>query len=214
MSDSQSGAGKMIRLLIADDHPVTRNGMALLLASEDDMTVEAQASDGVEAVTLYRIYKPDVAVLDLQMPRLSGFEATTRILEEFPRARILVFTTYDGDEDIDRAMHAGARGFLLKDAKEDELVLAIRTIHRGARYVSPPVGAKLLEAANGRSLTERERQVLRLLAQGLSNKEIAFQVNVSESTVKTHVAAVIEKLGVGSRTEAALAAVRRGFLRY
>lgn len=202
-----------ISLLVADDHPVTREGLALLLSAENDMDVVAQATDGIEAVELYRIHRPDVVVLDLQMPRLNGFGATAKIMAEFPGARILLFTTYDGDEDIYRAMHAGARGYILKESLREELCQAIRTVHRGARYLSPPVGAKLADSHTSAALTDREREILKLLAEGKANKKISFELGVSESTVKTHVASVIEKLGVKSRTEAALIAERRGFLR-
>jgi two-component system NarL family response regulator len=147
------------------------------------------------------------------MPRLNGLGATRQILSEFPTARILLFTTYDGDEDIYRAMHAGARGYILKDAAQEDLFKAIRAIHAGLRYLSPPVGAKLAESQVSRGLTDRERQILKLLAEGQANKEISAVTGISESTVKTHVASIIEKLGVKSRTEAALIAEKRGFLR-
>ena len=204
---------KTIRIIVADDHPITRDGLALILSSEPDIEVVAQARDGEHAVECYRKHLPDVIVMDLQMPQLNGLGATRQILNEFPQARILLFTTYDGDEDIFRAMHAGARGYILKDSPQEELLRAVRTVHKGSRYLSPPVGAKLADSQVGPSLTERERQVLKLLAAGQANKEISFAIGVSESTVKTHVAAIIEKLGVKSRTEAALAAQKRGFLR-
>lgn len=203
-----------ITLLIADDHPVTRDGLALMLSTEPQFVVMGQAEDGLEAVELYRRYVPTVLILDLQMPKLNGFGVTTRLRSEFPSAQILLFTTYDGDEDIHRAMHAGARGYILKDARRAELIHAIRTVSTGARYLSPPVGAKLADAQTSPGLTEREREVLRLIAEGKANKEISFVLDVSESTVKTHVAALIAKLGATSRTEAALMAVRRGFLRH
>jgi DNA-binding NarL/FixJ family response regulator len=213
MGDVTQNREGRIRLLVADDHPITRNGIALILNGEPDMLVEAQASDGAEAITLYRVYRPDVAILDLQMPRVSGLTATVQILQEFPQANILVFTTYDGDEDIHRALHAGARGYVLKESTQAELILAVRTIVRGARYISPPVGARLAETSGQPALTDREREVLCLLAEGRSNKEISFRVGIAESTVKSHVATIIQKLGVTSRTEAALSALQRGFLR-
>lgn len=208
-----SSPSQLIRILLADDHPVTREGLALILSLEEDIRVVAQAGDGEQTVAMNRKYLPDVVVLDLQMPRLNGLEATKQIVGEFPKAKILLFTTYDGDEDIYRAMHAGARGYVLKDAPQDELFRAIRSIHRGHRYLSPPVGAKLADAQLSESLTEREREVLRMVAAGKANKEISFDMGVSESTVKTHVASLIGKLGVSSRTEAALIAQKRGFLR-
>jgi two-component system NarL family response regulator len=199
--------------MIADDHPITRDGLALILRSEPGILVLGQAADGIEAIAIYRECRPDVAILDLQMPRLNGLGATREILAAFPEGKILLFTTYDGDEDIYRAMHAGARGYILKDAAQEDLFKAIRAIHAGQRYLSPPVGAKLAESHVSRGLTEREREVLKLLAHGHANKEISAMIGISESTVKTHVASIIEKLGVKSRTEAALIAEKRGFLR-
>jgi two-component system NarL family response regulator len=211
--NAAGGPGDAISVIIADDHPVTRDGLALILRSESGISVLGQAGDGLEAIECYRACRPDVAILDLQMPRLNGLGATREIIKEFPKARILLFTTYDGDEDIYRAMHSGARGYILKDAAQEDLFKAIRAIHAGQRYLSPPVGAKLAEVHVSRGLTDRERQVLRLLAEGLPNKEISLATGVSESTVKSHVASIIEKLGVKSRTEAALIAEKRGFLR-
>jgi len=205
--------GVTISVMIADDHPITRDGLALILRSEPGISVLGQAGDGLEAVESYRASRPDVAILDLQMPRLNGLGATREIMSEFPKARILLFTTYDGDEDIYRAMHAGARGYILKDAAQEDLFKAIRAVHAGQRYLSPPVGAKLAESQVSRGLTDRERQILKLLAEGHANKEISAVTGISESTVKTHVASIIEKLGVRSRTEAALVADKRGFLR-
>jgi DNA-binding NarL/FixJ family response regulator len=202
-----------ISVIVADDHPITRDGLALILRSEPGINVLGQAGDGIEAIESYRVSRPDVAILDLQMPRLNGLGATQEIIGEFPKARILLFTTYDGDEDIYRAMHAGARGYILKDAAQEDLFKAIRAIHAGQRYLSPPVGAKLAEAQVSRGLTDRERQILKLLAEGQANKGISAVTGISESTVKTHVASIIEKLGVKSRTEAALVAEKRGFLR-
>lgn len=202
-----------VTIIIADDHPVTRDGLALMLTTESQFVIVGQAEDGLEAVDLYRRFLPAVLVLDLQMPKLNGFGVTKKLRGDFPDARILLFTTYDGDEDIHRAMHAGARGYLLKDARRPELIHAIKTVASGARYLSPPVGAKLADFQLAEPLTEREREVLRLLAEGKANKEISFALDVSESTVKTHVAALIGKLGVTSRTEAALLAMKRGFLR-
>jgi two-component system NarL family response regulator len=212
MSASGSSEGA-ISVIVADDHPITREGLALILRSEPGITVLGQAGDGLEAIDCYRVWRPDVAILDLQMPRLNGLGATRQILLAFPQARILLFTTYDGDEDIYRAMHAGARGYILKDAAQEDLFNAIRAVHAGQRYLSPPVGAKLADSQDSRALTERERQVLKLLAEGQANKEIGALTGISESTVKTHVASIIEKLGVRSRTEAALIAEKRGFLR-
>jgi DNA-binding NarL/FixJ family response regulator len=212
MNVSRASDG-VISVIVADDHPVTRDGLALILRSEPGIKVLGQAVDGVEAVECYRLHKPDVAILDLQMPRLNGLGATREILAAFSQARILLFTTYDGDEDIYRAMHVGARGYILKDASHEDLFKAIRAVASGQRYLSPPVGAKLVESQVSRGLTDREREVLKLLAAGQANKEISALTGIAESTVKTHVASIIDKLGVKSRTEAALIAEKRGFLR-
>lgn len=204
---------RIITVLVADDHPVTRGGLSLILNSEPGVLVVAEASNGEQAVDLYQKHLPSVAILDLQMPKLNGLGATKQILTEFPDAKVLLLTTYDGDEDIYRAIQAGARGYVLKDAPEDELLHAVRIIDAGSRYLSPPVGAKLADFRSSPAMTEREQQVLRLLAKGYANKEIGTQLEISESTVKTHVAAVIAKLGVTSRTEAALVGEKRGYLR-
>lgn len=211
--NASRGSEDGFSVIVADDHPVTRDGLTLILRSEPGIKVLGQAADGVEAVECYRVLRPDVAILDLQMPRLNGLGATREIMSAFPQARILLFTTYDGDEDIYRAMHAGARGYILKDAPHEDVFRAIRAVASGRRYLSPPVGAKLVESQVSRGLTDREREVLKLLAAGQANKEISALTGISESTVKTHVASIIEKLGVKSRTEAALVAEKRGFLR-
>lgn len=203
----------VITVLIADDHPVTRGGLALFLANEPDIEVVAQAQDGPEAVEQYRLHRPGVAMLDLQMPGWNGLEATGRLLAEFPRARILLFTTYDGDEDIYRAMKLGALGYILKEASKSEILRAVRTVGSGTRFYSAPVAEKLVDYRSAPVLTHRERQVLKMVSEGMPNKQIAFAIGLSENTVKTHVAALIVKLGVGSRTEAALAGLKRGFLR-
>lgn len=210
---ASAGGPRPIRVLVADDHPVTREGLALILDNQADMTVVAQARDGAEAVALYARHRPDVAVIDVQMPVMTGAAATAAIREAAPQARVLLFTTYDGDEDIFRGMQAGAKGYVLKGTPREELLRAIRAVAAGQRYVSPEMGAKLADRLASAPLTEREGDVLRLLAQGKANKEIAAALEVSEGTVKSHVNAVLSKLGVTSRTEAALAAVQRGLLR-
>lgn len=204
---------KKIRLLIADDHPITREGLALILSAQVDMTVVAQASDGNEALALFRKHLPDVGILDLQMPAMNGTLAAENIIHEFKDAKILILTTYDGDEDIYRAIHAGAKGYLLKDAPRDEVLRAIRAVHNGRRFVSPTVGAKLADRMIAPSLTGRELEILRLVAGGKANKEIAYDLGLSEGTIKSHVNSITSKLGVNSRTEAALVAHKRGLLR-
>jgi two-component system NarL family response regulator len=202
-----------IRILVADDHPVTREGLALVLATQPDMEVVAQAADGAEAVELYARHRPDVALLDVQMPRASGVAATETITGRFPEARVLLFTTFDGQEDVHRGLRAGARGYLLKESPSAELFAAIRALHLGSRYVSPQVGARLAEHFEADRLTERQLDVLRLVAAGQANKQIADSLGIGEGTVKTHVNALLAKLGAASRTEAVVFAQKRGWLR-
>lgn len=208
-----TGTRPPVRLLVVDDHPVTREGLALILDHQPDMTVVGQAQSGEEAVARWRGLRPDVTIMDLQMGGMSGARAIEQILAESPGARILVLTTFDGDEDIHRAMHAGARAYLLKDAPREELLRAIRAVHAGQRYLSAAAGARLAERVTQTPLTERELDVLRLLAEGLSNREIGAELGIAEGTVKSHVNSVVLKLGVTSRVEAALAAHQRGLLR-
>lgn len=205
--------GAQIRILVCDDHPITREGLALILDNQPDMSVVAQAGNGSEAVALFRKHRPDITILDVQMPVMGGAEATEALLREFPGSRIILFTTFDGDEDIHRGMHAGARAYLLKDAPRNEVLTAIRSVHAGRRYMSPQAGALLADRIAAPNLTERELQILRLVAHGKANKEIAADLGISEGTVKSHVSSITSKLGVSGRTEAALEAVRRGFLR-
>lgn len=203
-----------IRILVADDHPVTREGLALILDNQADMTVVAQAANGREAIEQFARAQPDVALIDLQMPELGGVEAIEAILRATPQARLLVLTTYDGDEDIFRAMRAGAKAYLLKDSPREEILRAIRRVRSGQKFVSPEVGAKLAERLGSETLTEREVEVLALLSKGLSNKEIAATLEVTEGTIKSHVNNLMAKMNVASRTEAALVAGQRGLLRH
>ena len=202
-----------IRLIVADDHPIVREGLVLILDNQDDMAVIGQCGDGRAAVELVLREKPDVAILDLQMPFMSGAAATVAILQKQPSARILLLTTYDGDEDIYRAMHAGARGYLLKESLKSEVLFAIREIAKGRRYLSPAAGASLAASSTLQHLTKREREILRFISAGMANKEIASALNISEGTVKSHVNAIMQKMNVTSRTEAALQAQRQGLLR-
>jgi two-component system NarL family response regulator len=202
----------MIRVLIAEDHSIVRQGLATIINRDPEMTVIAQAEDGQQAIELFREYQPDVTLMDLRMPQVGGVEAITAICAEFKSARIVVLTTYDGDEDIYRGLHSGAKGYLLKDAKPNELLNAIRTLHRAGQYIPPEVGAKLVQRMSNPELSERELEVLRLMAQGMSNLNIATALSIGESTVKSHVNRILSKLGVNDRTQAVIVAVKRGIV--
>jgi two-component system NarL family response regulator len=201
-----------IRVLIVDDHAIVRRGLATIINRDPEMTVVAQADNGQQAIAVFREYQPDVTLMDLSMPEMGGVEAIKAICAEFKQARITVLTTYDGDEDIYRGLQAGAQGYLLKDAKPNELLNAIRTIHRGQKYVPPAVGAKLLQRMEHPELSERELAVLRLMAQGMSNADIATGLSIGESTVKSHTNRLLSKLGVSDRTQAVIVAVKRGLV--
>jgi DNA-binding NarL/FixJ family response regulator len=201
-----------IRIMCVDDHEVLRQGLTAVISAQPDMQVVAEAADGRAAIELFRQHLPDVTLMDLRLPHVSGSEAIAGIRREYPQARILVLTTYDGIEDIHRALHAGARGYLLKDTLRRELVEAVRTVHRGGVWVSPPVAQRLAEGVHHSALTPREREILECIVRGLSNKEIALELGVSEGTVRIHVSHVLEKLGVSGRTQAAVAAIERGIL--
>ncbi|MEH2160507.1 MAG: response regulator transcription factor [Nostoc sp.] len=201
-----------IRVLIVDDHAIVRKGLATIIDSDPEMTVIAQAEDGQQAINLFREHQPDITLMDLRMPKMAGVEAILEICAEFKQARIAVLTTYDGDEDIYRGLHAGAHGYLLKDAKPGELLNAIRAIHSGQKYILPEVGAKLLQRMINPELSGRELEVLRLMAQGMSNQEIGAALSIGESTVKSHVNRILSKLGVSDRTQAVIVAVKRGLV--
>lgn len=205
---------KKIRVLIAEDHNVVREGVVSILNRAGDMVVIAEAKDGIEAVERFQEFHPDVAVLDLEMPRLSGIEAIRKIICQTPDARIVVLTTYAGDDRIHRALEAGARAYLLKDAVTNVLLEAIRKIHGGGSFVDSAVAAELAQRSmSGPSLSDREIEVLKMISRGKSNKEIAAALFVAESTVKTHVASIYEKLRVTDRTEAVVRAIQRGIIR-
>ncbi|MGA7935249.1 MAG: response regulator transcription factor [Kovacikia sp.] len=201
-----------IRVLIADDHSIVRQGLATIINRDPEMTVITQAEDGQQAINLFREYQPDVTLMDLRMPRITGVEAITAICAESKQARIIVLTTYDGDEDIYRGLQAGAKGYLLKDAKPNELLNAIRTVHSGQQYIPPEVGAKLVQRMSNPELSGRELAVLHLMAQGMSNQEIGTALSIGESTVKSHVNRILSKLGVNDRTQAVIIAVKRGLV--
>ena len=201
-----------IRTRIVDDHSIVRQGLGTIINRDPEMTVIAQAEDGQQAIVLFREHQPDVTLMDLRMPKMGGVEAISAICTEFKSARIIVLTTYDSDEDIYRGLQAGAQGYLLKDAKPNELLNAIRTIDRGQKYIPPDVGAKLVQRMSNPELSEREREVLCLTAQGMSNQEIGAALSIGDSTVKSHINRILSKLGVNDRTQAVIVAVRRGIV--
>jgi DNA-binding NarL/FixJ family response regulator len=201
-----------IKILIVDDHNIVRQGLAALLKTVQGFEVVAEGSDGEQAVELFGKHKPDVTLMDLRLPRMNGVDAIARIREGTPGARIVVLTTFDGDEDIYRALQAGARGYLLKGMDLAELTEAIRTVHAGKTRIPPRVAEKLAERMGGASLTAREMDVLRLIVAGKSNKDIGNALFISEATVKTHVNSLLSKLGVEDRTQAATTALQRGIV--
>jgi len=201
-----------IRVLVVDDHPVVREGLVAIVSREPGMTVVGQAANGRDAIEFFRRFVPDLTLLDLSLPDISGVEVISALLPEFPNARFLVLSVYDGNEDIYRAMKAGALSYLLKDSKSEELLHAIREIVAGRRYVPMRVASKLAERISEDYLTSREQDVLQLMANGKSNKQIADELNLSEGTIKTHVTNILEKLKVGSRTHAIVEALRRGLV--
>ena len=200
------------RILVVDDHAVVREGLVSLLQRQSDLQVVAEASDGATAIRLYRQHQPDMVVLDLRLPDLDGAEVTAAIRAEFPQARLLVLSSFDGDEDIYRALKAGARAYVLKDSSREELLAAVRTVAAGQRRIPPAVAERLAERVEGSELTARELAVLRQIVSGRSNKQIAKVFAISEGTVKTHVKSILAKLDVADRTEAAVAALRRGLV--
>lgn len=205
-------AEKTLRVVIADDHPVVREGIAAIVSRAPDLTVVAEAADGASAVEQVLRLSPDVTLMDLRMPEMSGLEALQAILRARPAARIVMLTTYDGEEDIFRALECGAMGYLLKDLTSAELLAAIRAAAAGKRVVTGSAAAGLANRIGRTALSGREEAVLRLVAAGKSNKEIAVALSISTETVKTYVKSLFHKLGVSDRTEAAMAALRRGFV--
>lgn len=200
-------------VLVVDDHALLRTGVANIINQEPDLRVVAEAGTGAEAVAVYERHRPDVVLLDLRMPVMEGVEVVRRIREFAPQARVIVLTTYDTDDEIARALKAGAKAYVLKDISADDLISCIRTVLAGRTYLAPAAAAKLAEGATRVQLTPREMTTLRLMADGKANKEIARDLRISERTVKTHLGHLFEKLGVASRTEAVKVASRRGLVR-
>ena len=201
-----------IRILTVDDHRLIRQGIAGLVAVESDMRVVAEATNGREALQQFRAYRPDITLMDLQMPEMNGLDAISAIRGEYPEARIIVLTTYSGDVQALRALRAGARAYLLKDALDKELLDAIRAVHAGRKAVSPEVSFQLAEHATDDALTPGEVRVLRLIAEGRANKEIAASLSTSDATVKGQVQSILSKLGATDRTHAAMIGLKRGII--
>ena len=212
VNDSASPATARIRVLIADDHPVVRAGLSAVIAEQSDLELVAEAENGATAVALFREHRPDVALMDLRMPVMDGVEAIRTITTEFPDARILALTTYEGDADIRRALDGGASGYLLKDMLLTEVLTAVRAVHRGERVIPIAVAARLAEFPERSDLTEREAEVLQLVARGLSNKEVARAIGRTDETVKIHLKNAFAKLAVADRTEAVTVALTRGLI--
>jgi DNA-binding NarL/FixJ family response regulator len=202
----------MIGVLSVDDHPLLREGIAALVNAEGDMKLVAEASDGQEAIEKFRLHRPEVTLMDLQMPALNGIEAIIGIRSEFPNARIIVLTTYAGDVQVLRALKAGARGYVLKGHVRKELLDTIRAVHAGQKRIPPEVAAELAEHAAEDELSSREMDVLRLIATGNANKEIAAQLSIAEDTVKGHVTNILAKLGANDRTHAVTIGLKRGII--
>jgi DNA-binding NarL/FixJ family response regulator len=207
-----SNGPNLIRILTVDDHPLLRKGIAALVNAESDMKLIAEASNGQEAIEEFRLHRPDVTLMDIQMPGLNGTEAINRIQNEFPDARIIVLTTYTGDVQVLRALKAGARAYILKGHVHRELLETIRAVHAGKKRIPPDIAAQLAEHAADDELTPREIDVLRLIASGNANKQIADQLSIGEATVKSHVTNILSKLGANDRAHAVTIGLKRGFI--
>ena len=203
---------KPIRVLVVDDHHVVRSGVVASLGIEDDLAVVGEAESGEQALAIYAECAPDVVLMDLRMRGGNGIETTATLRAKVPDARVLMYTTFDGEEDVYRAVQAGARGYLLKSAPRDELIAALRTVAAGERYLPPELAQRLAQRVAGPEISEREVEVLRLISAGKSNKEIGSALHIAEDTVKRHVSNILTKLGVSDRAQAATEAFRRGLL--
>jgi two-component system NarL family response regulator len=199
--------------MLVDDHAIVRNGVSQILSEQADIEVVAEATDGAAAVTLFRTERPDVSLIDLRMPNLDGVQVVEQIRRQFPDAALVVLTTFDTDDDVDRALLAGAKAYLLKDVTPADLISCVRTVHRGGTWVSPAVASRLMARMTRVQLTQREMSVLRLVASGKSNREVGEALNITEGTVKLHLTHLFEKLVAASRTDAVAKAVERGLIR-
>ena len=203
---------KLIRVLAVDDHPLLREGIAALVNAESDMTLVAEASNGLDAVEKFRLHRPDVTLMDIQMPGLNGVQAISQIQTEFPGARIIVLTTYSGDAQVVSALRAGARAYILKGQVHRELLDTIRAVHAGQKRIPPEIAAELAQHVADDDLTPREIDVLRLIAAGNANKQIADQLSIGEATVKSHVTNILSKLGANDRAHAVTIGLKRGII--
>jgi two-component system, NarL family, response regulator len=203
-----------VRILIADDHPVVRSGIAAMLEIDPtaNLQVVGQAKNGDEMIELFAQLQPDIGLVDLRMPEMSGVEVIVQIRSQFPEAHLIILTTYDGDEDIYRGLQAGAKAYLLKDTPREELLQCIQAVHAGRSFIPPDIGVRLAERMNSPELSKREREVLQLLPAGMSNSEIGVALQITEGTVKSHVNNILGKLNVGDRTQAVIVALKRGLI--
>ncbi|HEY8563121.1 MAG TPA: response regulator transcription factor [Pyrinomonadaceae bacterium] len=204
---------KIIRVLSVDDHPLMHEGIAALINNQPDMTLVAEASDGRSALERFRAHQPDVTLMDLRLPDMSGIEAMASILKEFPKARVIILTMFEGDVEIQRALKAGARGYMLKTMPPKELIKVIRRVHAGKKHIPPEIAANLAEHFSNDQLTPRETEVLAQIAEGNRNRDIAERLFISEETVKVHIKHIMDKLGASDRTQAVAIAIRRGIIR-
>ena len=210
--NSKKACGKQIRAVIADDHPVVREGLRALVNSQRDMKVVGEAANGRQAVEQFLLHLPDILLLDLRMPEMNAIEAMHAILEKAPEARIIVLSTYNLDEDIYRSLKAGAKAYLLKDSPREQLLESIRSVHAGLPSISPSIGVRLAARLRGPVLTDREVDIARLMVAGKTNKEIGASLKITEGTVKVHIRHVLKKLAAGGRTEAIRIALERGIV--
>jgi DNA-binding NarL/FixJ family response regulator len=204
--------GEKIKVMVVDDHPLMRVGVASIVNARHDMTVVAQTGTGEEAVTLYQEHKPDVTLMDLRLPKMSGVDAILAIRSRNPGARFIVLTTYEGDEDIHRALEAGAQGYVIKGMPYQTLIEALQRVRAGGRFLPPPVARALASRMPDSDLSSREQEVLRLLVDGKANKEIATLLGITEATVKCHVSTILMRLNVSDRTQAVVTAIQRGLI--